>query len=394
MGDFILIISTDATRTGTPLLLLDTLKWFKINTSQKFILILNDGGELLDEFRSLTDVYLWPEIISFGMKKHSPGFSIYKGLRRILKIEDFLSTKLFVNKLIRIGRLRLIYCNSARNGSVLKCLNKYLPGKILTYVHEGERILNYFDRNGSVTYNLNISNEIVTVSDAVKEVLLRRFKLKQKINVIPGGVNTRYIFRTDSRILLKNEGIPDDAFIIMCCGWLSWHKGTDLFIQIARILSSVNKMLHFVWVGGESSDQEYINMCFDIEKLKLSDRITIITSKPDAVEYINLADIFLMLSREESFSLVTVEAGLAKKPVLCFENSGGPVEIVNHDRRYIIPYGDLGKLCERILQLFGNPDERVGMGNDLYKRVLENYSIEKSAGELFKRLNEAAVSAQ
>ena len=379
-----LIISPDASRTGTPILLLNHLRWFKLNTNQKFILILNYGGELLEEYRSIVEVYLWEDIIMpFSSLKESDSYFL-KLIRKVFQKNETTFVNLFVLKLKRKYEVGLIYSNSARNGHILLFLVKRFKCKVLTYVHEGEKIMDFYKQHGNVPYNIKISDEFVAVSRTVEKVLKDKFNVDQPIKVIPGGIDTTLNASKERRVLLRDAGIPDNAIVVMTSAWLGWHKGTDFFMQIARILSTLNSRLHFVWLGGNEEDEAYKQIMFDVVKLNLADRISILTSRPNPFDYISTAEIFLMLSREESFSLVTIEAGLASKPVLCFEDCGGPNEILDFDPRFIVPYADVNKMCERILFLINNPKELNKMGTDLHERVINNYSVEKSANALWE----------
>lgn len=382
MKDVILIISRDASRTGAPVLLLNSLRWITRNSEYKFLLLFCEGGELLSEFSSIGEVILWPDVMTLGFKKSKVRYFLFRSLKKILGFDDRMVFKGYFKKLKQSYNIRLVFSNTATNGSIIFYLKNLISSKIIVYVHEGARILDHFNSHGFVSYNLNAADKVLTVSNAVKKTLLERYNIEKNIQVIPGGVDTDYCFKENSRSLLKNEGIPDDAIILMSCGWLDLNKGADFFIQIARVLSLKNEKLHFIWLGGDSQNPVYEYLKFDIEKLNLSDRITLLTSRDNAIDYINLADIFLMLSREESFSMVTIEAGLARKPVLCFENSGGPIEIVNCDPRFIIPYADINKMSERIEYLINNKNERLKMGEFLYQRVINNYTIEKNASAL------------
>jgi glycosyltransferase involved in cell wall biosynthesis len=370
MGKNILVISTDATRTGTPILLLSNIRWIKGHCDYNFIFILRNGGVLLNEFQSLGQTFIWNELW-FNKKP------VFKALFRYLKIDKGVVGNRFLNKIKREYKIDLIYSNSARNGDILRNLHKGINCSI----HEGEKSLNLFPKS-DVEYNMAVSSRFVVVSAFVRDLLLNKYKCKQPISVIPGATNEHYSLTSNKSELLIQHGIAEDSFVLMCCGWLSWHKGTDFFIQLARVLTQKNSKFHFVWVGGSEEKEAYKQLEFDIDKLGLKNRVSLITSKPNILDYINLADIFLMLSREESFSLVTVEAGLLKKSVFCFEQSGGPCEIVGGDKRFIVPYADLEIMASRIEELYKNRTQREEMGDYLHKRVLENYTIEKTANQL------------
>lgn len=378
MEKVILFISTDATRTGTPVLLLNILRRVRTHSNIKFILVLQEDGELLSEFRELGEVFIWPDFLGLALKLPSNKLWL-KILKGILLFGRGLVHLFFILKLKSKYSVQLIFSNTARNGDILSVLRKKFPVKIISYIHEGARIMDSYNSSGAVQNSLMTSDLILCVSETVKNTILNKFNFAKEIMVIPGGIDINYNFPKDSRALLRNEGIPDDRIILMSCGWMDWHKGIDLFILLATYLCNKNEKIHFVWIGGETKDRGYQQMKFEIEKLNLSDRINLITSKPDAQAYIGCADIFLQLSREESFSLVTLEAGLAGKPILCFDKSGGPQEIVDYDKRFIVPYIDLISMSERILAILNNDELRNDMSNYIFNRVKTNYSIEKCA---------------
>ena len=373
----ILIISTDATRTGTPILLLKQLRWLKNNSLYNYVLLLQSGGVLLDDFRQMGEVFLWDEIPLTNTSIIRGSNLWVRAISRIKRKKTASVRLTFVKSIKNKYCISLIFSNSARNGAILTELRKSFSCKILSYVHEGEKTLDLFNTEGFVTRSLQLSDKILAVSDFIKKMLRERYQISNEITVVPGAVQCCENVNSKTReTILAFENIPEDAIIIMACGWLGWHKGTDFFIQIARILSLLDTKLHFVWLGGNHLDEAYKQLIFDINKLNLAGRISIIESKQDSLDYLNLAEIFLVLSREESFSLVTVEAGLLRKPVLCFEKSGGPIEIINADKRFIVAYADINEMANRIISLVNDQEQRQAMGLYLHSRVRENYTIE------------------
>ena len=55
----VLFISHDASRTGAPLVLLNFLKWFKVNTAIPFLVLLKIDGEMEPEFQELGPTFVW-----------------------------------------------------------------------------------------------------------------------------------------------------------------------------------------------------------------------------------------------------------------------------------------------------------------------------------------------
>lgn len=386
----ILIISTDATRTGTPVLLLNFLKWLKQNSDYNYVLLFQDGGEMLSEFKSLCEVHLWNDL-----KKDNIQYFLYRLIKKFfsglknVKVSYKPNNSNEIRKLFIHTDFDLIISNTARNGNILSDLKDVIiDKKLIVYVHEGERTLDLFNSNGAVTYNLLNCNKIIAVSETIKTMLERKFNLNVPIEVISGGIDDQNGLLSETKNNLNKFGITDNKKVIMSCGWLGWLKGVDFFILIANKLSKIDPDLQFVWLGGNESDKLFYEMNFDIERYNLKNCVTIITSKEDSMKYIAECDLFLMLSREESLSLVTIEAAFLNKVVLSFDKSGGPNEIMNYDKNYIVDYGDIDQMCDRILLMLNNKELYNQLSTNLRKRILENYTIQMNAPKLLKLIDD------
>lgn len=390
--DVVIIITPDATRTGAPILLLRYLEWIKNHTDFSFIIILGSNGEMYDRFTALGKVFIWNEIVSIKNK----GIFIHiisKIINKCFPTYTLFGHR-FLKKLKKEYHAKRIISNTAVNGNCLTMIQEAFNCKTTTYVHEGYKLLKSFNQDALIERNLKSSDELIAVSKFVKEILRKNYKLTQPIHLLGGCIDSKSKISTQNEQIKTQNNIPKDKTIVMCCGYLTWHKGTDVFIQLVLQLSKVNDQIHFVWLGGDFEQIAYKQMLFDLETLNLTHKISFVFSVNNSIDYINISDIFLVLSREESFSLVTIEAGLLKKPVLCFENSGGPCEITQYDHRFQVPYLDVLKLCDRIQQLYNNPLERKEMGEYLHNIVVEKYNINKQAKLLLDILSKYNQSAQ
>lgn len=389
MKNAILVVSNNASRTGAPILLLNLLKWIKRNSQYHFIFILRSGGELLKEYKSIGEVFL-EESIKSPIDKRS-GFKNFfrKILKTVLNYDDEFYTNIFIKDLNRNYHIQLIFSNTLINGDIVKNLKRIIVAKIVTYVHEGERLLEINNSNGLIDLGLQLSDIVIAVSYTVKQYLINKFNLSIPIQVIPGAIDNKRRDINVDKSLLEKYHIPLKTVKIMACGYPVWQKGIDFFIQIAGKLGKIQNNVHFIWLGGHENDEGFSQLIYDIRKLNLFDKVTIIPNKHNAINYINLTDIILVLSRDESFSLVAIEAGFLKKPILCFEGTGGPCEIVDFQSRFIVPYADIEMMCERINLLIENPSLYSEMGEYLYKKVMTNYTVEKSARDLLQVLNKS-----
>lgn len=98
--------------------------------------------------------------------------------------------------------------------------------------------------------NVTLSEKTVVLEEEFKDRLSKITGQSNKISVIPHGVDTnlKIINQKLARKKLKIENKPTVLFF----GYLTWYKGADLMIEIAK----VNKNLNFIIAGGPSFTQK------------------------------------------------------------------------------------------------------------------------------------------
>jgi len=94
--------------------------------------------------------------------------------------------------------------------------------------------------------------------------------------------------------------------------------------------------------------------------------------------YYTLFDIFISVSREDPFPLVCMENAALAKPIICFEGSGGMPGFVQDDAGFVVPYLDVDTMADKIHELYQNKTLRQKLGENAKKKMLNNYSMEKS----------------
>jgi glycosyltransferase involved in cell wall biosynthesis len=98
--------------------------------------------------------------------------------------------------------------------------------------------------------NVALSEKTIVLEEEFKHRLLKIVGQNNKISVIPHGVDTnlKIIDKKLARKKLKIENKPTVLFF----GYMTWYKGADLMIDIAR----ANKNLNFIIAGGKSITQK------------------------------------------------------------------------------------------------------------------------------------------
>jgi glycosyltransferase involved in cell wall biosynthesis len=359
----LLFISNEATRTGAPISLLSFLKWLRKNTDIQFDVILRNGGELLNEY-----------------KKIAPTTNLNQSnlLKQFLDYFDFPAYDVLLIVTLRMilnrRKYALIYSNTITNGKILKHLSLYnIP--VITHVREMKKFIELKYGVDNFLKFKNFSNYYIGVSNAVKQNLIEFGVAEECIDVVYNFIDERYISREET-IIKRNKtrqelNIPENAFVVVSCGTIEMNKGIDLIVPLFRLLSNrVNyDHIYFIWVGGKISKIVYQRLISEIRNNGLQDRILFLGIREDPIDVFISSDLFVLLSREDSFPRVILEASSVGKPILCFDNAGGATEFVDSEIGRVVPFLDVHSMALEIISLIKNPD--------LY-RELSRKSIEKS----------------
>ncbi len=373
----IIFISHDASRTGAPILLLNFLRWFKQNTDIPFRIVLRKGGELESEFVELAPTLVFEQKLNNG---------IYDRLKRRLIPHD---PSLRLKKWLDGFNVGLIYSNTSTNGNLLELLS-FLDCPVISHIHELEYIIQYFGLE-AFEQTQKQTTHYICCAEAVKNNLITNHQVSSTDATvihesIPISFTESHATEQTKNILHNELKLRHDAFIVGASGTTDWRKGADLFIQLAYIVKRKAKdaAIQFVWVGGQCEGIGYFALEQDILKAGLADSVHFIGSKPNPLDYFSGFDLFALMSREDPYPLVCLEAASLAKPIICFDQAGGEPEFVEDDCGFVVPYLDIEAMADKILLLIKSPDLRNKMGIQAKQKVVSRHDISVAAPQIIE----------
>ena len=230
-------------------------------------------------------------------------------------------------------------------------------------------------------YNLKNADCAVAVSDEIRDVLIRKGLGKEKISVIPYGVDHLMYRKIKSQKLKSKYGL--DSFTIGYMGRFVIEKGImDLLHAVSRINNNFNLLL----VG--SGKLKY-KIEAEGRRLGLLEKIRIVDSisSSQVPYYLNRMDCLVLPSRttrkwKEQFGRVLTEAMSCEVPVI--GSDSGEIPNVIGDCGLVFKEGDVDDLSSKIKRLINNSDLRVELAKNGRQRVLDNFTQEKAARETCK----------
>jgi hypothetical protein len=93
-------------------------------------------------------------------------------------------------------------------------------------------------------------------------------------------------------------------------------------------------------------------------------------------------DALTLLSREDPYPIVALEAGAMAIPTVCFRHSGGIAELADQGYGVPIDYLDLDAFAAALVQLQQQPELRQALGKRFQEKVFKSSTVATQAAEI------------
>ena len=155
----------------------------------------------------------------------------------------------------------------------------------------------------------------------------------RNVRVRPQGLYRRNRHRgrddlADVRARMREAwGLPQDARIVLAAGYADRRKGVDLLARAAVRACARDARLQVVWAGACAAE-----VCAEVraalDAAGLSGRFHFIGPQDDVDDAYAAADVYALVSREDPFPSVALEAWSMGVPVVAFAGSGGIADLI------------------------------------------------------------------
>ncbi|PKN78245.1 MAG: lipopolysaccharide heptosyltransferase II [Candidatus Cloacimonetes bacterium HGW-Cloacimonetes-1] len=219
-------------------------------------------------------------------------------------------------------------------------------------------------------YRTTLLNQIVAISDNIKNVLLQDGIPESKIVTIHSGVDLdRHRSSSHAAEVRSQWNIPVTATVVGTIAAFVGHKDYPTLINAAALAISDNPLLYFMAIGdGEQRPQiEAL-----IDKLGIRDRFILCGFQTDVGSFLDAFDIYVMASKLEGLGTSVIDALAVGLPVIG-TRAGGIPEMIEHEYNgLLVESQNPPQLAAAIV--------RLATDEDLYKTLLANT---KSSAEKF-----------
>jgi len=171
------------------------------------------------------------------------------------------------------------------------------------------------------------------------------------------------------------KALPAGELLVLGAGEVQPRKGVDLFIATANQIKQLcpDQAIRFAWMGSGYDPEKDLHVSMwlrdQIERSGLENQLHMLGHSEAYKAVIERSDLFLVSSRLDPLPNVAIDAMLAGKPVLCFEDACGIAELLKQHpdlhNSCVAPYFDCTRLAEKAKALLQDPAKLKTTGERL-----------------------------
>jgi UDP-glucose:(heptosyl)LPS alpha-1,3-glucosyltransferase len=249
------------------------------------------------------------------------------------------------------------------------------------WVHEvRKKSMSLFDRATCWVEKYLINNtrckKFLPVSSLTKEKFLQEYKIKpEKIQVIHPGIDIEKFNRLDRELcqkeIRKQFKIDPSDIVILFVSMNFKIKGLDyVMAALRKAKASYSSQNIKLLVVGKGDYKKYSALA---EKNSIKDNVIFAGVQKENLEKIYLAsDIFMMLSRFDTFGMTVLEAMAASLPVIISSNVGAKDLVREEKNGFVIEDTNNAEIiCDRIGSMLDSKT-RTTMAKEAYNTACNN----------------------
>lgn len=168
-------------------------------------------------------------------------------------------------------------------------------------------------------------------------------------------------------------GVRDDECLAVTVANYRRHKDYSTLLAAARLLREGGAPVRFVAVG-QGPLEHAVND--EHARSGLGDDFQLLGYRPDAIDVLAAADLFVLSSRQEGLPVALMEALALGLPVIATAVGGIPEAVRDGIEGRLVPAGRPDELADAILGLVRDPEQRERMGKAAALRAAD-FDVER-----------------
>ncbi len=288
-----------------------------------------------------------------------------------------------LKKLLREEPVDIIHCHGARGNLMGNLVKGFAKAPVVTTVHSDYR-LDYLGRPvAMLSYGatnmvaLRRVNYYIGVADPMTDLLIQRNFPASRIYTLYNGIDFKTPLHPVSReeffASVGMDVAPGDV-VAGIAARLTPVKDYPTLLRAMQLACAENPRLKLI-AAGDGEDREKLLAL--AKELGIAQRVHFAGWVQDMASFYNAIDINLLTSISETFPYVLTEGARMHRATIASNVGGVPMLIDHGENGFIFAPGSEKELAKYLLTLAGDEELRRRMGDRLYEKARQNFSIDR-----------------
>ncbi|MCC6683930.1 MAG: N-acetyl-alpha-D-glucosaminyl L-malate synthase BshA [Bacteroidia bacterium] len=221
-----------------------------------------------------------------------------------------------------------------------------------------------------ISYSINESDGVTTVSESLKKETLELFDVKKEIRVIPNFVDFSRFSKKPKDHFRKVIAPNGEKMIIHTSNFRKVKRVGDVVRVFQKINEKTPSRLLLIGDGPER-----INIEMLCRELNIASLITFLGKQEAVEEILSICDLFILPSEHESFGLAALEAMACELPVISSNTGGIPELMIDGVTGFMSNVGDVEKMANDALLILEDAETLKRFKSNALARARE-FSID------------------
>jgi glycosyltransferase involved in cell wall biosynthesis len=204
-------------------------------------------------------------------------------------------------------------------------------------------------------YNFKGVKKIVSISERVKEILIKGGVRRSKIQTIYSAVDLKKEKSSSAQSIRKILDLPERTRIIGFIGAMVVHKNPLMFVKLCLHILKEGKIsdVHFLMIGEKGELSNVVKK--RIRDFNLTKFISCLGFVGDMDMVWKDLDLLAVTSNEEGLGTVILEAFMRQIPVVATDVGGISELVENQKTGMLVPKEDYIAMSDRIITILEHP---------------------------------------
>ncbi|GEQ86463.1 N-acetyl-alpha-D-glucosaminyl L-malate synthase BshA [Patiriisocius marinistellae] len=203
----------------------------------------------------------------------------------------------------------------------------------------------------AVTFSINNSDCVTSVSQSLKDDTLRLFDIRNEIEVVPNFINVEDYVNPYTDCQRDLMALPDEKIITHVSNLRPVKRVQDIVQIFNLVQQKIPSKLLIVGEGPEREPAEAL-----VAKLGLDDKVIFLGNSNEVNKILCFTDLFLLPSEKESFGLAALEAMASGVPVISSNTGGLPEVNIQGESGFLSDVGDVDKMAANAIKILSNDE--------------------------------------